>query len=90
MKEMMKRALAFITFEQLVTKNQIAFNDDLGYLGDANVTNYAATTKNVQKKCQKPKFVIVGHGDWASVNSLEHTLIMAQQKKRKTILTLDR
>lgn len=58
-------------------------DDDLGYLGDGNVNDYAATIKNVQKKCRNPKYVIVGHGDWTSVNSVEHTLIMAQQLKKK-------
>jgi metallo-beta-lactamase class B len=58
-------------------------DDDLGYLGDANETAYASTLKNVQKKCRQPKFVIVGHGDWTNINSLEHTLIMAQQLNKK-------
>jgi metallo-beta-lactamase class B len=56
---------------------------DLGYLGDANKVEYASTIKNVQKKCQEPKFVVVGHGDWTNINSLEHTLIMAQELKKK-------
>jgi len=60
-----------------------ANDDDLGYLGDANKTTYASTIKNVQKKCPQPKFVIVGHGDWANTNSLKHTLMMAEQLKKK-------
>lgn len=52
---------------------------DLGYLGDANVKTYAATVKNVQQKCKRPKFVIPGHGDWRSIKSLKHTLQMAQK-----------
>jgi len=58
-------------------------DDDLGYLGDANKTEYASTIKNVQKKCQQPKFVIVGHGNWTNIHSLEHTLIMAEQLKKE-------
>jgi metallo-beta-lactamase class B len=58
-------------------------DDDLGYLGDANEKDYATTIKNVQKKCKSPKFVIPGHSDWKNPNSLEHTLIMAQQLKKK-------
>jgi metallo-beta-lactamase class B len=58
-------------------------DDDLGNLGDANLKEYATTIKNVQKKCKSPKFVITGHGDWTSKNSLEHTLFMAQQIKKK-------
>ena len=60
-----------------------ADDEDLGFLGDANEAAYASTIKNVQQKCRQPKFVIVGHGDWANINSLEHTLLMAQQLKKK-------
>jgi glyoxylase-like metal-dependent hydrolase (beta-lactamase superfamily II) len=59
-----------------------AKDDDLGYLGDANVKDYATTIKNVQEKFPHPKFVIVGHGDWTDVNSLEHTFIMALRLKK--------
>lgn len=58
-------------------------DEDLGYLGDANKTEYASTIKKVQKKCQQPKYVIVGHGDWTSVKSLEHTRAMAEELKKK-------
>lgn len=56
-------------------------DDDLGYLGDANVKAYANTVKNLQKKCRSPKFVIPGHGDWSHPKAIEHTLKMAQQLK---------
>jgi metallo-beta-lactamase class B len=59
-------------------------DDNLGYLGDANKMEYAATIKNVQKKCKQPKYVIVGHGDWTSVKSLGHTLKMAEALKKKS------
>lgn len=59
-------------------------DDDLGYLGDANKLQYAATVKNVQKKCLQPKYVIVGHGDYSSVQSLQHTLMMAEELKKKS------
>ena len=58
-------------------------DDNLGYLGDANVKDYAVTIKNVQKKFKNPKFVITGHDDWISTKSLNHTLIMAQQLNKK-------
>ena len=58
-------------------------DDDLGYLGDASIKDYATTIKNVQKKCKKPTFVIIGHGDWRSTKSLQHTLTMAQELKKK-------
>ena len=57
-------------------------DEDLGYLGDANKTEYASSIKNVQKKCIQPKYVIVGHGDWTNVRSLEHTLFMAEALKK--------
>ena len=60
-----------------------AKDDDLGYLGDASIKDYATTIKNVQKKCKKPKFIIIGHGDWTSTKSLKHTLIMAQELEKK-------
>ena len=58
-------------------------DDDLGYLGDASVHDYATTVKNVQKKCKKPKFVIPGHSDWSNIEALKHTLKMAQQLEKK-------
>ncbi len=60
-----------------------AEDDDLGYLGDASIKDYVTTIKNVQKKCKKPKFIIIGHGDWTSTKSLKHTLIMAQELEKK-------
>jgi metallo-beta-lactamase class B len=60
-----------------------AEDKNLGYLGDANVKDYATTIKNVQQKFPHPKVVFVGHGDWTSPNSLEHTLDMAEQLKKK-------
>ncbi len=58
-------------------------DEDLGYLGDANKTAYASTIRNVQKKYPQPGYVIVGHGDWTNVKSLEHTRAMAEELKRK-------
>jgi metallo-beta-lactamase class B len=58
-------------------------DEDLGYLGDANKTEYAATVKNVQKKCRKPKYVITGHGDWTHVKALQHTRMMAEELKKQ-------
>ncbi len=60
-----------------------AEDEDLGNLGDANKTAYASTIKNVQQKCRQPKFIIVGHGDWTNLKSLEHTLEMAEELKKK-------
>lgn len=56
---------------------------NLGYLGDANVTAYASTLKNVQKKCRKPKFIIIAHNDWKDTNSLNHSIMMAKELQKK-------
>ena len=57
--------------------------ENLGYLGDGNVTEYASTLKKVQKKCRKPKFIIVAHSDWKDINSLKHSLKLAKELKTK-------
>ena len=58
-------------------------DNSLGNLSDANVKEYATTLKNVRKKCRKPKFIIPGHNDWTSTRSLQHTLTLAEQLKKK-------
>ena len=55
---------------------------DLGYLGDANVSEYAATLENVQRKCRNPKFIIVAHSDWSNINSLKHSIMLAKALRR--------
>lgn len=50
----------------------------LGNLGDASTTEYATTVQKVVRKCKKPAFVIPGHNDWSSAESLLHTLSMAR------------
>ena len=60
-----------------------ADDEDLGYLGDGNETEYASTLKKVQKKCRKPKFIIIAHSDWKNINSLNHSLMMAKELKKK-------
>ncbi len=60
-----------------------ADDENLGYLGDANVTAYASTLKNVRAKCRNPKFIIIAHSDWKNINSLKHSLLMAKELKKK-------
>lgn len=57
--------------------------ENLGYLGDANVSEYEATLKKVQKKCPDPKFIIVSHHDWNNINSLNHSIKLARKLKKK-------
>jgi metallo-beta-lactamase class B len=60
-------------------------DEDLGYLGDANKTAYAATMRNVQQKCRHPRYVIVGHGDWSSTRSVAHTRAMAETLRKQNL-----
>jgi metallo-beta-lactamase class B len=55
---------------------------NLGYLGDANVSAYESTLKNVQKKCRDPKFIIIAHSDWKNINSLKHSIQLAKKLKK--------
>lgn len=57
--------------------------ENLGYLGDANVQAYASTLQNVQNKYKNPKFIIVSHSDWKNINSLKHSIKLANALKKK-------
>ncbi len=59
---------------------------NLGYLGDANVTEYVNSLKNVQIKCNDPKFIIISHSDWTNINSLKNSIRLAKKLKRKNSL----
>lgn len=61
-----------------------AEDDNLGYLGDGNVQEYASTLKKVRKKCRHPKFITVAHSDWRDTHSLEHSLKMAKTLRRES------
>lgn len=54
---------------------------DLGYLDDGNPTEYAFTLKKVQKKYRKPRFIIIAHNDWKNINSLDHSIKLAEELK---------
>lgn len=56
---------------------------NLGYLGDANVSTYASTLKNVQHKCPNPSTIIISHSDWNNIHSLTHSIHLAKKLKRK-------
>ncbi len=56
--------------------------EDLGYLGDGNVIEYACTLKKVRAKYRKPKFIIIAHSDWKNRNSLKHSIKMAKKLKK--------
>ena len=56
--------------------------ENLGFLGDGNPAEYASTLVNVQKKCRNAKFIIVAHSDWKDINSLKHSIKMANELKK--------
>ncbi len=58
-------------------------DEDLGNLGDADVKKYASSIEKVIRHCPNPAYVIPGHGDWTDKRSLQHTLRMARNIKRK-------
>lgn len=47
---------------------------DLGYVGEANLKAWPITLQNIKKRFQGPKFIVTGHQDWGSLNSIDHTL----------------
>lgn len=58
--------------------------ESLGYLGDANVTEYEATLRRVQAKCPNPSVIIVSHSDWNNINSLKHSIKLAEALRKKS------
>lgn len=55
--------------------------ENLGYLGDANVSEYENTLIKVQKKYPNAKFIIVSHHNWNNVNALKHSIKLARKLK---------
>jgi metallo-beta-lactamase class B len=58
--------------------------EDLGNLSDANVKEWALTIKKIQQKFRDPIYIIPGHLDWQSKESLTHTVMLIQQYNEKT------
>jgi len=56
-----------------------AYAENLGYLGDADVTAYYSTLKKVEAKYTNPKFIIISHSDWKNNNSLKHSIKLAKE-----------
>ena len=56
---------------------------DLGNLSDANVKAWATTIENIQRRFINPNYIIPGHLDWHSKESLSHTLNLIQQYEEK-------
>ncbi|MCD6068067.1 MAG: bla [Bacteroidetes bacterium] len=56
---------------------------DLGNLNDANVKEWSNTLKKIRKKVGQPDHVIPGHMDWSNNRSMEHTLKLLKEHKKK-------
>jgi rhamnogalacturonan endolyase len=56
---------------------------DLGYLGDANTHQWAASIRNLIRHFPAPRYIIPGHQGWAGTGSLTHTLELLDQYKKK-------
>jgi metallo-beta-lactamase class B len=53
--------------------------EDLGNLSNANLKEWTFTIENIQRKFRTPKYIIPGHLDWNSTESLTHTLNLIEQ-----------
>jgi metallo-beta-lactamase class B len=54
-------------------------NNELGYIADANLNEWARSIENVMKKYPEPEYVIPGHFAWTNNDELEHTLELLRQ-----------
>ncbi|AYD49232.1 BlaB/IND/MUS family subclass B1 metallo-beta-lactamase [Arachidicoccus soli] len=51
-------------------------DDNLGFTGDGNIKQWAVSIHHVKEKFPNPKYIIVGHNDYADLHSIDHTLKM--------------
>ena len=56
---------------------------DLGYWGDANVKEWSVSIGKIQQKFKQPKYIITGHQNWSSIESLNHTLKLIHENEKK-------
>lgn len=54
---------------------------DLGFTGDANVSEWGCSIQKVMKKFPNPRYIIPGHDSWKSNKSLQHTLKLIRKHK---------
>ena len=62
-----------------------AGDESLGYLGDANKTEYVRSLQRVKKKFKQPKFIVIAHSDWKDTNSLNHSIQLARELRRSPL-----
>jgi len=58
--------------------------EDLGNLSDANIKEWPVTIRHIQVQFGKPDYIIPGHLDWHSNESLTHTLYLIQQYEKNS------
>ncbi|MGL4630340.1 MAG: BlaB/IND/MUS family subclass B1 metallo-beta-lactamase [Leadbetterella sp.] len=58
---------------------------DLEYIKEADIKEWPNTIKKIQAKCKNPKFIITGHHDWNSTESLNHTLKLLEENASKKV-----
>jgi len=55
-------------------------SEGLGNIADAVLDEWGISIRRVMKVCRKPKYVIPGHGGWASNKGLKHTLRLLREQ----------
>jgi metallo-beta-lactamase class B len=55
---------------------------NLGFTGDANMSEWSISVKKVQAKYSDVKCVIPHHGNWGGVSLLQHTIDLFQNQKQ--------
>jgi metallo-beta-lactamase class B len=60
---------------------------DLGNLTDANVKAWPETLKKIKQKFPKPNYIITGHQDWSSAESINHTLKLLEKRAAPVLRT---
>lgn len=56
-----------------------AKDENLGFLGDGNTSEYANTLLKVKYRYPNAKFIITSHSDWRDIRSLENSIKLAKQ-----------
>jgi metallo-beta-lactamase class B len=57
--------------------------ENLGFLGDGNISEYENTLRKVEKRYPDPQYIIVSHHDWNNTNALRHSIQLAGELKKK-------
>lgn len=57
---------------------------DMGNIKDANLESWPATINKLKTRFPDRKFIVPGHQDWKSKNSLDHTLQLLQAHRQQS------